>query len=78
MNGCSSTTPFSIAALCTAKSISLLPRPASLMLREGLSRRPLAIEGFDGGRGRGAFRRKFVLARIRLLQRIRPAAAALL
>src|SRR5271170_5250474 len=36
------------------------------MLRERLSRRPLALEGFDGGRGRDAFRRKFVLARIRL------------
>ena len=39
---------------------------ARQMLRERLSRRPLAFEGFDGGRGCGAFRRKFVLARIRL------------
>jgi hypothetical protein len=39
---------------------------ARQMLRERFSRWPLAFEGFDGGRGRGAFRRKFVFARVGL------------
>jgi hypothetical protein len=39
---------------------------ARQMLRERLSPRAVAFEGFDGGRGLDAFRRKFVLARIRL------------
>ena len=39
---------------------------ARQMLRERLSRRPLALEGFDGGRGRGSFRRQFILGRVGL------------
>ena len=37
---------------------------ARQMLGERLARRPLALEGFDDGRGRGAFRRQLVLGRV--------------
>ena len=39
---------------------------ARQMFLERLSDRPLALEGFDCGRGRGAFRRQFVLGRVGL------------
>ena len=40
------------------------------MFRERLADRPLALKGFDCGRGRSAFRRKFILGRVglRILQ----------
>jgi hypothetical protein len=43
---------------------------ARQIFRERLPDRPLALKGFDGGRGRSAFRRKFILGRVglRILQ----------
>jgi hypothetical protein len=40
--------------------------PLARMVGELLSNRPLALEGFDGGRGRGALRRQLVLDRVGL------------